>query len=306
MKDAARQTRTYLMRLFKKHGFNPRTDLGQNFLIDLNIVEYIVERAHLDERDVVLEVGSGTGGMTTFLAQQAAAVVSVEYDSNMYQLAREATADLENVTLMNCDALKNKNNLAPAVIEKIEEKLAEEPGRRLKLISNLPFNIATPIVSNLVATNLPWERMVVTIQLELGQRMASRPNESQYGALPVWLQAQCWVKFLKRLPPTVFWPRPQVFSAIVQLVPNISRRRSIEDRPFFHDFVRRLFQQRRKFLRSVAVGMYRKELSKPEVDQILAEANIITETRAEQLDVDTLVDLSNRFYRVLSKEAVTE
>ena len=297
MSLAERQTRSALMGLFEQHGFHPRTDLGQNFLIDLNILEYIVEQAHIGPNDVVLEIGSGTGGMTTFLAQSAAAVVSVEVDTKMYQLVQPKIEAFENVTLLHCDALKNKNNFSIEMLEAVEEQLSANPGSKLKLVSNLPYNIATPVVSNLVATDLPWDRMVVTIQHELGQRMAARSGRNHYGALSVWLQAQCDVKLLKRLPPSVFWPRPKVNSAIVRLFPNRYLRDKIHNRPFFHDFIRRLFHLRRKFARGVLVGMYRKQLKKPEVDAIFESMKLNANCRAEELDVSTLVELGNRFYK---------
>jgi 16S rRNA (adenine1518-N6/adenine1519-N6)-dimethyltransferase len=296
MKLGERQTRSALMELFEQHGFRPRTDLGQNFLIDLNILEYIVEQAHIGPEDVVLEIGAGTGGITTFLAQNAATVVSVEVDTKMYQLVKPKVEAFENVTLLHCDALKNKNNLSPQVLKAVEEKLSASPGSRLKLVSNLPYNIATPVVSNLVATDLPWERMVVTIQYELGQRMASRPGRSHYSALSVWLQSQCDVKMLKKLPPSVFWPRPKVNSAIMRLFPNSHKRDRIRKRPFFQDFIRRLFHQRRKLARSVLVGMYRKQLEKNQVDAVIESMKLNTKWRAEELDVSTLVELANRFY----------
>lgn len=296
MNDVLRQTRSRLTELFARHGFNPRTDLGQNFLIDLNLVEYIVEEARLEPDDVVLEVGAGTGGMTAFLARRAGDVVSVEVDRNMFALASDVLSDVENVTLLNTDALRNKNNLSREVLDVVEEKLAAGPNRRLKLISNLPYNIATPVVSNLVATELPWSRMVVTIQLELAQRMAARPGRSKYGALSAWLQSQCMVKLLKRLPPTVFWPRPRVNSAIILLVPQPERRAKIADRPFFQDFVRRLFHQRRKLLRGMVAGMYRKQISKPDVDAILESMSLAKNTRAEEMEVQALVELSNRLH----------
>ena len=296
MSLAERQTRSALMGLFEQHGFRPRTDLGQNFLIDLNILEYIVDQAHIGPEDVVLQIGSGTGGMTTFLAQSAAAIVSVEVDTKMFRLVQPKIEPFENVTLLHCDALKNKNNFSPQMLEAVENQLSANPGSRLKLVSNLPFNIATPVVSNLVATDLPWDRMVVTIQYELGQRMAAKPGRKHYGALSVWLQSQCDVKLLKRLPPSVFWPRPKVNSAIVRLFPNRHMRNKIHNRAFFHDFVRRLFHQRRKFARSVLVGMYRKKINKNQVDAILESMTLNAKCRAEELDVSTLVELANRVY----------
>lgn len=283
------------MGLFKKHGFNPRGNLGQNFLIDLNIIEFIVNEAELTKDDVVLEVGSGTGGMTTFMAIVAGEVVSVEYDDNMYMLASQQTEYLDNVTLLNRDALKNKNQIAPEVLDSVMEKIGEDPEKRsLKLVANLPYNIATPIISNLVATDLPWSRMVCTIQLELAERMIAKPGQSKYGALSVWLQSQCRVKLIKRMPPSVFWPRPQVDSAVVKLTPSADKASHIIDRAFFHDTVRRLFHHRRKHARGVLCGMFRKQLSKSQVDEVLAEEGIGKGTRAEELEVSQLVSLSNR------------
>lgn len=283
------------MQLFKQFGFNPRSDLGQNFLIDINLIEFAVRAADLEPRDIVLEVGPGTGGMTTFLAAQAGRVISVEVDRNMYALATAATQECDNVTLINRDILKNKNTIAPEVVSLLEDELAARPGSRLKLVANLPYNVATPVISNLVASSLPWERMVCTIQLELGEKMIAEPGTSKYGALSVWLQSQCSVRIIRRLGPKVFWPRPKVNSAIVSIWRHDGRGDRIDDKPFFLDFLRRLFHQRRKLLRSVLVGMYRKQLSKVGVDQLLAEAQLPAESRAEQLDVPTLVKLGNRF-----------
>lgn len=280
------------MGLFEHHGFHPRTDLGQNFLIDLNLIDYILNQADLDERDVVLEVGAGTGGLTTYLASAAGAVVSVEVDHRVYPLAQQATAHLSNVTLLNCDALRNKNHFADAVLEAVGRELAVSPQRRLKLVANLPYCIATPVISNLLATELPWAAMVVTIQWELAERIRAKPGTGDYSALSVWIQSQCHVKVLRKLPPTVFWPRPQVDSAILQILPAAERREQIGDRAFFQDFVRRLFSQRRKFLRSVLVSMYREELTKSAIDEILGPFAFKAGIRAEEVDSETLVHLA--------------
>lgn len=304
MKEDERQTRSYLMRLFERHGFNPRSDLGQNFLIDLNIIEYVVEQGHIKPTDIVLEVGTGTGGMTTFMAQKARHVISVEYDRNMHTLASEATQKYDNITLLNCDALKNKNRLNPVVLEEIDQQLKANPGSHLKLVANLPYNVATPIISNLVASDLPWNRMVVTIQYELGLKMSCKPATSNYGALSVWLQSQCFVKLLKKVGPTVFWPRPKVDSAIVQLTPNPPLKQKIEDRVFFQDFLRRVFQHRRKLMRSTLVGMYSKQLSKTEVDALLEAHGYEREkTRAEELTVPEMIELANAFQEQITRNA---
>lgn len=289
------------MTLFKDHGFNPRSDLGQNFLIDINLIEFAVRSAELTKDDLVLEVGPGTGGMTTFLSEEAGEVISVEVDRNMFALATKATEDCDNVTLLNCDILKNKNTISPVVTDLLKQKLAEHPGRKLKLVANLPYNVATPVISNLVASDLPWQKMVATIQLELGEKMIAEPGGTGYGALSIWLQSQCSVRIIRRLSPKVFWPRPKVNSAIVSLWRHDGRGDRIDDKPFFLDFLRRLFHQRRKLLRSVLVGMYRRELSKTRVDEVLTEMGHAPDARAEQLDVPTFVKLGNRFAEVVQE-----
>lgn len=295
MNAAERQTRSHLTKLFAQHGFYPRGDLGQNFLIDLNIVQYVADQAFIGPDDVVLEVGTGTGGLTTFLAREAADVVTVEYDQNVFGLAQQMLDGLRNVTLINADALKSKNQLNPDVLAVVQEKLSIDPERKLKLIANLPYDVATPVISNLVASDLPWVGMVVTIQLELAQRMAAQPKAgSNYGALSVWLQSQCQIKLLKKLGPQVFWPRPDVDSAILSIRPDRERRALITDRAFFHELVRGVFTQRRKHLRVVLGSLFKGRINREVIDGVLAELSLKPDVRAETLEVETFVSLSNR------------
>lgn len=301
MKDESRQTRSHLMSLFREHGFNPRTDLGQNFLIDINLVEFAVRAADISKDDLILEVGTGTGGMTTFLAAQAAHVVSVEVDPKMFSLATHVTRNCHNITLINRDILHNKNTLSPEIVALLRQEIHRRPDGQFKLVANLPYNVATPVISNLVASDLPWSAIVATIQLELGEKMIAEPRTSSYSALSVWLQSQCSVQIIRRLPPQVFWPRPKVHSAIVSLRRHDGRGGRIEDRPFFLDFIRRLFHQRRKLMRTVLCGMYRKQLSKTDVDAVLAELGQGSKSRADQLDVTTLLRLANHFYRAVNE-----
>lgn len=306
MKTAERQTRSHLIKLFKQQGINPRKQFGQNFLIDLNLVEYIARQAELSADDVVLEVGSGTGSLTAYLASGAGAVVSVEIDPAMHALAKRAVLAYDNVTLFDCDALKAKNTLSPRVLSEVRERLSEGSGRRLKLVANLPYNVATPVVSNLVASDLPWTRMVITIQLELAERMIAAPSTSDYGALSAWLQAQCTVEILKRLPPSVFWPQPKVSSAIVLIAPDEAARNRIADRAFLQDFLRRVFQQRRKLLRPVVRSMYRNDIEKSEIDALLTDDALDPNVRAEELDATALVALSNRLQEKCKSAKVEE
>ena len=286
-----RQTLSFLRRRFEEAGIRPHTKFGQNFLIDLNLLGVLFQAAAVDGNDVVLEVGTGTGSLTAMLAQQAAAVVTVEVDPHMFQLAGEELHRFQNVVMLQVDALRNKNQLNPAVLEAIGAQLQAAPGRRWKLVANLPYNIATPILSNLLAQEAPPHSMTATIQKELAERIVARAGSKAYGALSIWVQAQCGVEILRVLPPEVFWPRPKVSSAFVQITLDESRRRRIPDRKFFHDFVRAMFCHRRKFLRSELLSVVKGRLGKPEVDALLARMNLPGAARAEQLDVDTMLAL---------------
>jgi 16S rRNA (adenine1518-N6/adenine1519-N6)-dimethyltransferase len=281
------------MSLFRQHGMNPRGDLGQNFLIDVNLIEFVVRHAELGPRDVALEVGTGTGGMTAFLAKEAGHVISVDIDKHMSAMAAAAVEGRQNVTLVNRDILRNKNTLAPEITDLIRQKVAERPHGRLKLVANLPYSVGTPVISNLVASDLPWERMVCTIQWELAEKMAAEGPGRHYAALSAWIQSQASVRILRRLGPNVFWPRPKVDSAIVSIWRNPAAAERIHDRRFFQDFLRRIFSQRRKHLRSVLSGMYRKQLDKPDVDQLLTELSLAADQRAELMQVADLINLSN-------------
>ncbi|MGI6401291.1 MAG: 16S rRNA (adenine(1518)-N(6)/adenine(1519)-N(6))-dimethyltransferase RsmA [Thermoguttaceae bacterium] len=295
------QTRTYLMQRFETLGIHPRKKLGQNFLIDLNLLRLLHESAQLDKNDVVLEVGTGTGSLTGAMAQEAGVVVTVEVDSIMHEMAKQEHWDKDNIRFLFADILENKNRLNCHVLDVIREELAKSPDRRFKLCANLPYQIATPLMSNLLLTDVPPHSMTVTIQKEVGERMVAKPGKKDYGAFAVWMQAQCDCKILRIMPPSVFWPRPKVDSAIVQAVYNQKKRDRIKDLKFFHEFVRAIFFHRRKYLRSVLCSAMKNRLEKKTVDQVLAEMKLNGEIRAETLPVKTILALSEKF-RVLLPE----
>jgi 16S rRNA (adenine1518-N6/adenine1519-N6)-dimethyltransferase len=289
--SAPKQTLSFLLRRFREAGIRPQIRLGQNFLIDINLQHILLEAAAPSADDVVLEVGTGTGSLTALLARRAAAVVTVEVDRHLFNLAGEELFGLGNVTMLQADVLKNKNRLNPAVLAAVAAALESAPGRRFKLVANLPFNVATPLLSNLLALDRPPQSMTCTIQKELAERIVARPGTKDYSALSIWVQSQCRCQVLRVLPPSVFWPRPKVSSAFVQIVLDPPRRDRIPDRAFFHDFVRSLFCHRRKFLRSELLSVCRDRLDKPGVDRLLARQGLDGTERAERLDPDALLAL---------------
>jgi 16S rRNA (adenine1518-N6/adenine1519-N6)-dimethyltransferase len=289
-----RQTKTFLLERFREMGIHPATRHGQNFLIDLNLQRVIVDAAELTPDDVVLEVGTGTGALTAMMAAQAAAVVTVEIDAHLFELASEQLIDLPNVTMLRLDALRNKNNLDDRLMDAVGERLAEEPGRRFKLVANLPYNIATPVVSNLLLARHVPQSMTVTIQKELADRITATPSTKDYSALSVWIQSQCTAEIVRILPPSVFWPAPKVSSAIIRLVVDPERRGAIGDLAYFHQITKALFLHRRKFLRANMLAAMKLHLEKDQVDAIINEMGFAPDTRTEQLEVATLIALADK------------
>jgi 16S rRNA (adenine1518-N6/adenine1519-N6)-dimethyltransferase len=288
------------MRRFEEAGIRPQGRHGQKFLIDLNLLDLLVRAADVTRRDVVLEVGTGMGSLTARLAEQAAAVVTVEIDERMQSLATEELGGAKNVRMLLQDALKNKNTLHPAVLEAVREALAAHPGTQFKLAANLPYNIATPILSNLLTADPLPVSLTATIQKELADRIAARPGTKDYSALSIWMQALCTMEVVRELPPQVFWPRPKVHSAIIHIIPNPQKRAAVGDLAFFHVFVRSLFFHRRKFLRGVLVSALADKLDKAAVDDLLAPFGFPTDARAEQLDVQTHIALAHAVQKRLA------
>jgi len=286
-----RQTLSFLREKFEAAGIRPRTDIGQNFLIDLNLLHILLEAAELSSNDVVLEVGTGTGSLSALLAGRAASVITVEIDPRLHLLAAEHLHHLPNVTMLQTDVLQSKNRLNPLVLEAVDAQLNAAPGRCWKLVANLPYHIATPLISNLLTLEYPPQSMTVTLQRELAERIVAPPGCKDYGSLSVWVQAQCRVKILRVLPPEAFWPRPKVASAFLRITLDPERRKRLADREYFHEFIRVIFLHRRKMLRAVLLSAVKNRFSKPEIDALMERLHLNPSSRAEQLDIETLIAL---------------
>ncbi len=288
-----RQTATYLSKRLAAAGLRPVSRFGQNFLIDLNLVDLIARSAEIRKDDIVLEIGTGIGSLTSRLSDQAGAVLTVEIDNNLFQMASEELAGRSNVKMIHGDALKNKNTLRPEIMDNIrdaKQRLGENS--RFLLVANLPYNIATPIISNLLHEVPTPDVIVATIQKELADRMIAGPGTKDYGALSIWIQSLCHAEIVRILPPTVFWPRPSVDSAIIRLDHQPERRAAIEDLDYFHKTVRALFFHRRKFLRSVVISAMKGRMEKPQVDEVLQSLGHGETARAEELDLAQIQQLA--------------
>ncbi len=286
-----RQTLSFISKALERAGLHPKTKYGQNFLIDLNLLDILVKGSDIQKTDVILEVGTGMGSLSKLMAPLAGAIVTVEIDRDLQALAAKELRGADNITMLSCDALRNKNHMREEVLVAVRERLASIPGSRFKLIANLPYNIATPIISNLLTVDPFPDRMVVTIQKELAQRIIAEPGCKDYSALTIWMQSLCDCEILRILPPSVFWPSPKVESAIIRVTPNPAKRSRIVDLVYYHSRLRALFFHRRKFLRSQLLTATQDDLSKAQIDEILEKLSLAPNLRAEQLSVEQIIEL---------------
>lgn len=229
-------------------GFTPSSVRGQNFLLDPTLHRWIAERAAPTAADTVIEIGVGLGFLTRELASRAGHVVGVEIEPRLLAIAAEDLGPAPHVRWIEGDALGGPGGtLAPAIAA-----AAAAATGRLLVVANLPYSVSGPVLAELVQTSRLPDRIVVLVQKELGQRLAAGPGSADYGGLSVLLQALYEVRSLRDVAPDVFRPRPKVTSSIVQLdrtaPPGVLADAATRVR--FAAFVRALFQQRRKTLRT--------------------------------------------------------
>lgn len=281
MNDKRLYSPKYIRELLDRHGFKFSKQLGQNFLIDGNIVRNIVKKAGIGKEDYVLEIGPGIGTLTEELALNAKKVVAVEIDKNLLPILDETLAHYNNVEIVHGDILKVD------IKKLIDEKLGEGP---IKVVANLPYYVTTPIIAMLIEEDLNIESITVMIQKEVADRIAAKPGTKQYGSLTVFVNFYCSVENLLLVPKTVFMPSPKVDSAVVKL--NLKKTIEDIDKKVFFQVVRTAFNQRRKtILNSLASGLsYEKEAIK----EILEECNIPLNARAENLKIEDFLKISKR------------
>jgi 16S rRNA (adenine1518-N6/adenine1519-N6)-dimethyltransferase len=299
-----RQTQGYLRNLLDANGLRPRRQLGQNFLIDLNLLEMLVESAHVGPEDVVLEVGSGTGGLTSRLGALAKRVVTVEIDPGFQRLVRREIAGLSNVELICGDVLEGKNKINPEVMAAVRRALDETGRSHFHLVANLPYDVATSVVGNLMLEDAEVRSLTITVQYEVGQRMIAEPGKKDYGPLSVLIQRLGRARWLRTLGPSVFWPRPNVDSCFLRIEVDPGGRADLPQMRIWHRFVRDLFMHRRKTLRSAIASIPGYKQIKPKLDGVLAGLGIPGEVRAETLAPAQLFDLHAALLPLVGLESI--
>ena len=220
-------------------GMTPRHRFGQNFMIDQNLVRLIADEAGVADGDFVIEVGPGTGTLTDEMLNRGAAVTAVEIDRDLAAALRVTFADRATFTLIEGDALDGKHSLNPELAAALDGA-----DGKAKLVANLPYNIASPLVVDLLLAGV--ETLVFTVQKEVADRLRAGPDSKEYGPLTVIVQLLSRVEVLRTLPPQAFWPAPKIHSSLVRLTRD--DRLGDDARPFA-EFVHKLFSFRRKTLR---------------------------------------------------------
>ncbi len=248
----AGQTLSEIRALLAERGLTPRRRFGQNFLIDLNLMRKLVEAADVSAGDAVLEVGPGTGSLTELLLERRADVVAVEIDRGLAGLLAERLVDQPRLTLLCCDALAGKHEVNPEVIEALSGLLASRPAGvvgGLKLVANLPYQAATPLLLNLLLSRPPFDLFAFTIQKEVADRLTANPGTADYGPLSVITSIAADCEVLSSVPAAAFWPRPKVESSMVKVRPRPTMAN--DDLSGLASLVGRAFLHRRQMLRRV-------------------------------------------------------
>ena len=286
-------TPAILKQIFSQRGISPNKRFGQNFLIDQNTLLSIPDIAELNENDVVLEIGTGTGGLTRLLAESSRHVFTVEVDRKLFEMASDILKLYKNVTLINADILKTKHELNPDIPALMLNWLKEHDQSHIKVVSNLPYNISTPVIINLLEGNLPIKLMVLMLQKEITERMAAMPGTREYGILSIITQLFSEVEVVKTLSPQVFWPRPEVYSALVKISVNKEKYAGrITDYSFFKKIIHAIFTSRRKTLLNSLELLKLPNVTRERMKRVIENMQLDERVRGEILSLDQLISLT--------------
>lgn len=259
----------------------PRKSLGQNFIKDSRVLERMGEIADLSKDDEVLEIGAGLGGLTLFLGQKAGRVIAIEKDRRLVEKLKETVSHLKNVEVVPEDALR-------------VEFIRFYGKRRIKVVSNLPYSISSPILIKLLEERETFSLLALMIQREVGERITALPGSRTYGSISVLVQTYMDVSIELHVPPDAFWPRPKVDSVVIKLVPLPNPRIAMPDEKLFRSIVRAAFSSRRKILSNSLCSL----LSREKVEEILKLSGIDGKRRAETLSVGEFGRLTEEAFKI--------
>ncbi|MFD2216994.1 16S rRNA (adenine(1518)-N(6)/adenine(1519)-N(6))-dimethyltransferase RsmA [Metabacillus endolithicus] len=290
IKDIATPVRTKA--ILEKYGFSFKKSLGQNFLIEPNVLSRIVDHANVTDKTGVIEIGPGIGALTEQLARRAKKVVAFEIDKRLLPILNETLSPYENITVIHQDVLEADLKKA------IEENFSDCEG--IMVVANLPYYVTTPIIMKLLEDKLPLKGIVVMLQKEVADRISASPSTKEYGSLSIAVQYYTEAKTVMTVPKTVFVPQPNVDSAIIRLLVRDKPTVEVEDEDFFFQIVRASFAQRRKTLLNNLVHFIPngKEL-KAKIEETLEHVEVDGKRRGESLSIEEFAKLSDALAKVV-------
>ena len=274
--------------VLQKYQFNFQKKYGQNFLIEPQVLETIVDAAHIQADDCVLEIGPGIGTMTQYLAEQAREVVAVEIDKALIPILQDTLSEYPNVTIINEDILK-------VDLEKLVKE--KNDGRPVKVVANLPYYITTPIIMQLFESHVPLHSITIMVQTEVAQRMQVGPGTKDYGALSLAVQYYSRPEIITHVPPTCFIPRPNVGSTVIRLTRYEKPPVEAADESFLFSLIRASFHQRRKTLVNGLSNASGLNLSKAQITEALEQMGLPANVRGETFTLEQFARLSELLYR---------
>ncbi|SHN37564.1 16S rRNA (adenine(1518)-N(6)/adenine(1519)-N(6))-dimethyltransferase RsmA [Gracilibacillus kekensis] len=279
--------------IMKKYGFTFKKSLGQNFIIDVNILRNIITKANITKEMDAIEIGPGIGALTEQLAIAANKVIAFEIDGRLLPILEDTLEPYNNINIVNQDILK-------ADMMEVWDKysLGERP---INVVANLPYYITTPILMQLLMAKLPISSITVMIQKEVAERMAAKESTKEYGSLSIAIQYYTEASVEMIVPKTVFMPQPRVDSAVLHLKMREKPPVNVENEPFFFNFVQSSFQQRRKTLRNNLSRHFTDTLSKSEIEEGFEKIGIDGTRRGESLTIEEFASLSNYFYQQIKE-----
>ncbi|NMH74485.1 16S rRNA (adenine(1518)-N(6)/adenine(1519)-N(6))-dimethyltransferase RsmA [Bacillus sp. RO2] len=292
-KDIATPKRT--KEILDKYGFSFKKSLGQNFLIDTNILRNIVEYGEVSEKTAAIEIGPGIGALTEQIAKRAGKVFAFEIDQRLLPILEDTLSPYDNVTVIHKDILKAD------VTELIGEEL--KTFEEVRVVANLPYYVTTPIIMKLLQEGLPLKSITVMLQKEVAERMAAKPGSKEYGSLSIAVQYYTQAETVMIVPKTVFVPQPNVDSAVIRLVVREEPPVRVKDEDFFFEVVRASFGQRRKtILNNLTSNLPDGKAKKQGIEAALAHTSIDPKRRGETLSIEEFGALSDELFPLFKTE----
>lgn len=275
--------------IIQKYGFKLTKSLGQNFLINENILNEIIEAADITKDDVVLEIGTGIGTLTSKLCERAKRVVAVEIDKNLLPILNETLSAYQNIDIINKDILKTDIN---------EELKSLGINQKVKVVANLPYYITTPIIMKILEEKVNVSVMVLMLQKEVANRINAQHSTKDYGSLSIAVQYYCDTQIVCKVPKNSFIPEPNVDSLVIKLTANEKRKVEIEDEELFFKLVRGSFAKRRKTILNSLTG-YEDLADKEKLEKLFEISQIDSKRRGETLTIQEFAKLTQNYKNIL-------